>query len=364
MSESKNDENIDGCASKSITEENNDSSSNSISTTNKGPKRRYKLWNKDKIEIVKQMLSIPETQRMKIRDISKLVDMSIASVNKIRQVTFPDTIGGPLKDYPIQRKGCKKKNLSNIESKILDLLEDNNTLTINEIIRYLPAGSPRNEGTIRKYLKNLRLSKKRASIEPENMRYDPDVITLRNAYCSKMLNIPVETLFFFDETSIDSQDTPVYAWAPLDVTPSIFIPPSKGKCVSFLCTIGMGGPVNHRIVEGRYSTKFLLEYMADLVGILPNNAIIVMDDVPMHTGNLMDGFKSRIEYLPPHSRHLFPIAAFFDVVKNEFEAIHPPPATRADIIANISTIITQHDRNSFLNFYASMRKFLELDASH
>ncbi|CAK9300788.1 unnamed protein product [Gordionus sp. m RMFG-2023] len=339
-------------------EESNDFSSNSNSINIK-PKTKYKHWNNDTIEIVKKMLSVPEMQQMKIKDISKVMGMSVGSVYNIKRVTFPEFYGGPLKDYPILKRGRKKKDLSNIESKILDLLKDDNTLTINEIRQNMPDGC--HESTISRYIKKMRWSKRRAYKEFDNKINDPEVMTTRKTYCSKMLNTAMEKLFFFDETSINIKNTPVYAWAPFGVIPSIVIPRYSDKCVSFLCTIGIKGLVNYRILEGSYKAEFLMDYMTDLVNILPSDAIIVMDNAPIHTSDLMEGFKGRIEYIPPHSPQLNPIGSFFDVIKNKFEAIHPRPATRADIIANISIIMTQYDKHSFLDFYTDMRKLLEIN---
>ncbi|XP_065318097.1 uncharacterized protein LOC135926231 [Gordionus sp. m RMFG-2023] len=307
------------------------------------------------------MLSVPEMQQMKIKDISKVSGMSVASVYNIRRATFPDFYGGPLKDYPILKRGRKKKDLSNIESKILGLLKDDNTLTINEIMQNMPDGCPIKGSTISKYIKKFGWSKKMAYKELDNRINDPEVMTTRKTYCSKMLNTAMEKLFFFDETSIYIKDTPVYAWAPFGVIPSIVIPRYSDKCVSFLCTIGIKGLVNYRILEGSYKAAILMDYMTDLVNILPSDAIIMMDNAPIHTSDLMDGFKGRIEYIPPHSPQLNPIKSFFDVIKTKFEAIHPRPATRADIISNISIIMTQYDKHSFSDFYTDMRKFLEID---
>ncbi|CAK9303401.1 unnamed protein product [Gordionus sp. m RMFG-2023] len=327
--------------------------------SSKKPKRIHKYWNKDKIEIVKKMLLLPETQKMSVRNISKLVDMSTASVHKLRRNTFPDIIGDPLKDYDIQKRGSKKKDQSNVQSELLDLLKANNTFTIQEMIENSPADFPKTKTTIRKYIKSIGWSKKRAGKERYDKKYSPKAINFLKAYRSKVLNTPTEKLFFFSETCIDLQNSPVYGWAPLDVTPIVVIPNSKSKCVSFLCTIGLDGLVNYRVVEGAYKMTFLLEYMADLVKILPEDAVIVMDDIPMHMSHHMDHFKSRVEYLPRHSPQLNPIESFFRVIEIKFDAIHPPPATRDDIIVNISSIMNQYDQHSFSDFYSDMLKFLE-----
>ncbi|XP_065323623.1 uncharacterized protein LOC135930763 [Gordionus sp. m RMFG-2023] len=309
--------------------------------------------------MVMKILAMPEEEQMKVKDIAKFVNMSKASIHKIKRDTFPEIIGEPLKEFSLKQRGRKIKDTANIERQIMDLLIDNNTFTVKDIIENLPSGSPKNIGTIRKYIKNIRWSKKRAGKEPDR-RNTPGAINIRQVYCRKLLNISRERLYFLDETGINFHVVPVYAWAPLNVRPSIKVPPSKGKNVSVLCTIGICGVIHYKIIEGSYNGMLFRNSLMDIISILPPDAILVMDNASIHKSHLIDDYKERIEYLPPYSPQLNPIENFFGVFKNKYRSLIPRPSTREHIINNINQIMNQFIPYDFTNFYNHMQHYLEL----
>ncbi|XP_065315733.1 uncharacterized protein LOC135931639 [Gordionus sp. m RMFG-2023] len=351
--------NIESLLSNSNTNFSNLNENSQSSSRIQRPKRIHKYWNKEKLDIVTKMLSMPEKQQMKIKDIAKYVEMSTASVHKFRRDTFPEINGDPLKEYNIQKRGSKKKDSSIIERSIISLLMDNNTLTIQEIIEKLPPGSPKTKTTISKYIKNIGWSKKRAGKEPDR-RNTPGAINIRQIYCAKILNIPRENLYFLDETGINLHVVPIYAWAPYNVRPIIKIPSSKGKNVSILCTIGIGGVIHYKIIDGAYNGLLFRDSMTELISILPPDAIIVMDNASIHRSHLIDSYKGRIEYLPPYSPQLNPIENFFGVLKNKFRAINPRPNSRDEIVRNIIQLLHGFIPYDFTNFYNHMQSYLEL----
>ncbi|XP_065325373.1 uncharacterized protein LOC135931982 [Gordionus sp. m RMFG-2023] len=295
---------------------------------------------------------------MKMKDIAKYLDMSLSSINKLRRETFPEIIRDPLKDYVIGKRGRKKKDTFNMERKIMELLMANNTLTIKGIIENLPPGFPRNEGTIRKYIKKIGWSKKRAGKEPDR-RNTPGTVNIRQIYCIKILNIAREKIFFLDETGINLHVVPVYAWAPYNVKPTVKVSPSKGKNLSILCTMGIDGVILYRIIEGAYNSLLFREYMIELINIIPSNAVIVMDNASIHKSHLIDSFKERIEYLPPYSPQLNPIEIFWGI-KNKYRSINPRPNTRNEIVHNVTSILNEFTiPYDFSSYYNKMHQYLE-----
>jgi transposase len=85
-------------------------------------------------------------------------------------------------------------------------------------------------------------------------------------------------------------------------------------------------------VNGAANAVIFTEFLEELAPFLPQQAVIVMDNVRFHHGHQVQQWAMenhhayRIEYLPPYSPELNPIEEFFHMEKTAYRKLNRPVA--------------------------------------
>ena len=135
---------------------------------------------------------------------------------------------------------------------------------------------------------------------------------------------PRTSLVFIDETGANRSMTKRQAWAPIGVRAVDHVPANKGKNVTLVGAIRLGGPVVMRtMLEGLKKDTFTYFISKFLAPKLKPGDVVVMDNLRAHYDQralqAIERAGAFYLFLPPYSPDLNPIEMFWNALKRRFE---------------------------------------------
>jgi hypothetical protein len=133
------------------------------------------------------------------------------------------------------------------------------------------------------------------------------------AYWQHLQGIAVEDLLFVDETGSHIDLARLYAWAPRGQRAYASKPRNRGRSLTFIGALGVGGMGATMTVEGGTDGEVFRTYVQQLWGSrLRLGQVVVMDNLKAHKVSgireaIDEAVQARLVYLPPYSPELSPI---------------------------------------------------------
>lgn len=131
-----------------------------------------------------------------------------------------------------------------------------------------------------------------------------------------------------------------------------------------IVAITKNGMLLYKLVDGAANAVVFEEFLNEMVNVLPENAVIVMDNVRFHHGYRVHQWASShplitIEYLPPYSPELNPIEEFFHMEKSLYRKKNRPIARSREIMRQrVASVLESFLGKDLSGLYYHMRQNL------
>ncbi|EFP83471.1 uncharacterized protein PGTG_08657 [Puccinia graminis f. sp. tritici CRL 75-36-700-3] len=165
----------------------------------------------------------------------------------------------------------------------------------------------------------------------------PDLIEQRANFVNRRGLDLGRRVVFVDEAGFDLHSSRAFGYAPSS-QPAVLSLVPKAKQITLIGALSVEGfdyyellNANNTKAKGVGADEFCL-FLGSLGACLPNEAIIIMDNAPIHQGDRfeeviksLDASKSiKVEFLPPYSPFLNPIEYSFHSIKSYVRSKEPP----------------------------------------
>jgi len=165
--------------------------------------------------------------------------------------------------------------------------------------------------------------------------------------------IDAESLVFVDEMGANISLSPLRAWSAIGERAHCPTPRNRGKNVTLLSAMSMGGMEPSLAVTGAVDSGVFEVYLQRvLLPSLATGRIVVMDNLPAHkvesVRELIESAGCELLYLPAYSPDLNPIEEAFSKVKNILRKIEA--RTREAVVEAMGTAldaVTAQDARGF-----------------
>jgi transposase len=162
-----------------------------------------------------------------------------------------------------------------------------------------------------------------------------------------------ERLVFVDEMGANISLSPLRAWSAVGERAYCSTPRNRGKNVTLLSAMSLGGMGSSLAVTGAVDATVFEAYLQRvLLPSLSPGRIVVMDNLPAHkvesVRELIEGAGCELLYLPAYSPDLNPIEEAFAKVKNILRKIEA--RTRQAVVEAMGTAldaVTARDARGF-----------------
>lgn len=162
-----------------------------------------------------------------------------------------------------------------------------------------------------------------------------------------------ERLVFVDEMGANISLSPLRAWSPVGQRAYCSTPRNRGKNVTLLSAMSVGGMGPSLAVTSAVNATVFEAYLGSvLLPSLSQGQIVVMDNLPAHkverVRELIEGAGCELLYLPAYSPDLNPIEEAFSKVKNTLRKIGA--RTRQAVVEAMGTAldaVTTQDARGF-----------------
>lgn len=164
-----------------------------------------------------------------------------------------------------------------------------------------------------------------------------------------MKTIDAKDQVFLDETGVNIAMARHYARAPQGERAYAAKPVNKGKNITVLGALSLGGIQAAMTVEGSTDTEVFLTYVQRvLVPTLRPGQVVIMDNLSAHKNDriqtAIESVGAKLEYLPPYSPDLSPIEECWSKFKASLRATAARTREALDAaITHAFTLITPHD---------------------
>jgi len=328
-----------------------------IMTTNLSRKRRTTI-NKEIMKTIRKCVS----RDYSIRKTAEEAEISTSSaktlIDKVQLGLTDDVILGVKKGRP------GKVNLD-MELEVKSILTRDPAQTLKSLgEELLIKDINASKSSIARCIKNVNFSRKRLCKVPEE-RNSVRTMDARQVYSRSVQTIPNERLIFLDETGFNLHICKHYGYSPVNTKCYKTIPANRGKNISLMLAISIGGIVGHELKEGSFDGNGLINFINNslLSHFLGNpNDILVMDNCRFHhradVKQLLDSYRIHYLYLPAYSPQLSPIEEYFSHLKAKYTDLKPLSRSKDQIISRVKTLIND-ERISFEGWFRDMRRWLE-----
>lgn len=296
------------------------------------------------------------------KDIADKIDMSIRSVQTYINDHMSDQLGKPWAPFVPPKSIGKRPSLERRKA-ILEIVEGDNSLTQIQMIDKLPATLRCGRRTLQRDLRSLNITRKRLRHMPIERN---DVVTLasRHDYALEVADIADEKLFFIDETGTNLHTNTNYGYSFRGITPTLEEPGNRGQNQSILACVGLNGIIHFERKPGAYNAEAFKQFVEDLIGMLPADVIIVLDNAAIHKGRevreLVDSSGRHLKFLPRYSPQLNPIEQFFAQYKAHQKAIRPRPRNLNQLIESIDSAMNSVRYQRMRPYYREMRRYVSM----
>ncbi|XP_031337186.1 uncharacterized protein LOC116166371 [Photinus pyralis] len=277
--------------------------------------RRYVCFTEEKLDVARKLYASGRSAK----DIMEATGESLRSAQKFISHTRSEFVDGPLRNFELNKKGRKPNNNGELWDAIENILVQECTLTIQQIIERLPGHLKCNRNKVAKVLKQHSYKKKRAKKIPHE-RNSRANIQARKMYATAMAAVNDDNMIFIDESGFNLHLGPLYGYTPPGITPSVEVPGNRGTNISLLLAIGASKIVGFFTRVGAINSNDYKTFLETVVLPQIEDDIIIMDNARIHHANDVSNFfrenNVRHRYLPPYSPQLNPIEEVFSMIKS------------------------------------------------
>jgi transposase/arginine repressor len=323
------------------------------------PQPRSKIT-QDKIDIATAMFN----DGQKPAAVANALNCSLRKAQQMKKDTDPQMIGGQRQPYQPKKRG-RTPQLHLIEARQQAV---RNILTAEPDLHQTAVGerllNPVKQCTISKDIKRLGWTRKSLQIVPFE-RNTPQNMQRRRQFAETINVINDHRLVYIDETGHNLHLSTTHGYAPAGQPAIRGIQANRGKNLTAIAAIHVGGLLYYKLVDGAANGHIFYDFLNELVHLLPQNAVLVMDNVRFHHGNLTQQWAAehqhnvRIEYLPAYSPELNPIEEFFHMEKQAYRKLNHPVARTRQLMQNRVVLAMEEIRNRDLSgLFRHMREFL------
>lgn len=160
-------------------------------------------------------------------------------------------------------------------------------------------------------------------------------------------------LVFIDETGAKTNMTRLYARARTNMRATDHAPHGHWNTTTLVAGICQSGAIAPMTLDGPMDTEAFVAYVQHcLIPALPNNAIVIMDNLSAHKSpviqKLLEEAGATLRYLPPYSPDFNPIELMWSKVKTYLRATKARTCDELQTtIAQALAIITPQDTQGF-----------------
>jgi len=181
----------------------------------------------------------------------------------------------------------------------------------------------------------------------------PDVVLQREQWRDTLRKIELERLIFLDESGAKTNMTRAYARSKRGSRSVDYVPHGHWNTTTMVAAITWNAPIAPMVLDGPMDGGAFEAYLEQvLVPALPENAIVVMDNLGSHktpaVQRLITQANASLMYLPPYSPDYNPIEQMWSKVKNHLKTVKA--RTKEDLwqaVAEGLETITPDDAQGF-----------------
>lgn len=196
--------------------------------------------------------------------------------------------------------------------------------------------------TICRQLKTIKLNRKKIQ-EHAIERFTDESLEKRLNYLAAIATIPVEKLYFLDETGVDLQTIKRrYGRAKVGQAATTIRKYVRTKRLNLLSCIGWKGVVGFRIIEDSTSSIDFNSFVTELLSAIPEGSTLVLDNASFHQSTAL---QATVElngldfvFLPPYSPDLNPIELSYGWLKTNLKSDLDMNWRRFDMAASMACI--------------------------
>lgn len=169
-----------------------------------------------------------------------------------------------------------------------------------------------------------------------------DVAIARWFWHREQGTIEPRKLVFIDETGTATNMAPIYGWGPKNERLIGSVSYGHWKRTTFVGGLTLNGFIAPLVIEQAMNAAIFEAWIEQsLIPDMPQNAIIVMDNLSAHKGErvreLIEAAGGEVLYLPPYSPDLNPIEQAFSKLKHWLRAAQE--TTTENLWSMIGTIL-------------------------
>lgn len=223
----------------------------------------------------------------------------------------------------------------------------------------------RSTSTICRILKAIKLKRKKLD-EHAIERFTDESKEKRLNYLASIAEVPVENLYFLDETGVDLNTIKrKYGRASVGKKASTIRKYVRTKRLNLLSCIGWKGLTGYRIIEDATSSIDFNSFVNDLLPAIPLGSVLVIDNASFHQAAALQAAVElqgmQLIFLPPYSPDLNPIELSYGWLKSNLRSELELNWRKFDMAAAISLVyssITDELTQNWFNkcFYFSLNK--------
>ena len=309
------------------------------------------FWSIEKIKTAKRFIE----SNTKISEIARICNVSKRSVNRlIKKMNCPCSLMEP------EKPGRKPSDDSNISEEIQNILNSDNSLTLDMINNRL--STKKTPSYLSRLLKKMNWSRKRLQKSPQE-RNSESTLEKRRTFVSNISHVNLEKIIYLDETGFNLHQTSNFGWAPANITPYVQVPASKGNNLSVLMAIRHNGVICYEKRKGPFDSGAFVEFLQKMLPYLRPDSVIIMDNARIHHARIVKEFIQQnnmcVEFLPPYSPMLNPIEEVFSLLKRKYNQIRPRAEKQSELENNVENALRHIMDSNFINFYRHSTEFYD-----
>lgn len=250
-----------------------------------------------------------------------------------------------------------------LEHQIMDLVNDNQTITLNEFKTKLNLSVSLT--TIWRWLKSMNITWKMTRPITEQ-RNSVEVIRERLNYVRwyNSLNpvFRLRNLIFIDESPFNLNMFRSHSWAIKGRTPNPIVRNSRGPNVTMMLAISCQNIIHCEAISSSVDGTIFRSFLTSLRTILGDEEdfCLVMDNVNFHHSHpeYYDEYPYEIKHLPRYSPFLNPIEEVFSQIKNGVRRDVPPNGS-IDLHNRMREACTNVSAEHLSNYFMHSESFFE-----
>jgi transposase len=263
----------------------------------------------------------------RVRETSRILEISPSTISRWTRKSSWWDIAGQKQKKSINTRRRKRAEKNETIFKYLQIFfsqknyQFNIKNFINECLKCI--GYCVSISTIRRYLKILKISRKRLSNKVLG-QYKPHQVKEYNNRRNKLLTSYHNSIILsIDESHFSENVVPLYGYSPLGTKCSIVNGNGNWTKYSLLSCISSTGDHVHKLIQGSVKRNDFVEFIKHLP--FPKDSILLLDNCSIHKNceNIFQEKGYQELFLPPYSPNLQPIELAFSKIKTCYRNLWP-----------------------------------------